>query len=295
MTTDKWMLWGAAGVMAAVGSFSIYKIRQTPAVEPDIVRLEKALDVPAAKVSYPAPAAPKIPSSVTCGPILVEAGRVPMKDWTGFVATKAVGIPVPPTPQPVFILPQPVMQREAVADLDGITISWTLKAAEGDLQDWMKRKEAKPTGFVITRQREGGPVERLATLNADARSYTDLSVEPRKTYRYWIALTGQETDLEHRPLKLVEATRSDARPAESRIPSGVRMKLIGGDATIATLKMETYDRQQKKWVSKMTTAAPGREIGTSGWTLKALHFDKFTLVADLLDADGGVQVLTTKN
>ena len=40
---DKLILWGAAVVMAAVGSLSIWKISHEPTIDPAIARLEKEL------------------------------------------------------------------------------------------------------------------------------------------------------------------------------------------------------------------------------------------------------------
>lgn len=295
MTMDKWMLWGAVAVMASVGSLSVWKIRQTPSIDPEIVRLGKALEVPATVVKNPAPPLPPLPAG-GCGPSTwVEAGRVPMKDWTGFIATKAVGTAVAPPKQPVYILPLPVIQRQTVADLDGVTISWTLRKAEPSLLEWMVRNEAKPAGFIVERMGEDGNLETLATLGPNARTYTDLAVEARRTYRYWVSLTGKETDLTKRPLQVVDAVKSLPESAEASTPSGVRMKLIGGDKLNALLRVETYDREKHCWVQKTMMAAPGRKVGRSGWTLTGLHFDNFTLVADLLDDDGAVRVLTTKN
>ena len=51
---------------------------------------------------------------------------------------------------------------------------------------------------------------------------------------------------------------------------------------------------QKKWMAKTIVVAPGRNIGMSGWILKGLHFDNFTLVADLTDDEGVDRVQTTK-
>src|SRR5882762_302578 len=113
MHMDKGMLWGAAAVMAVVVSFSMWKIHQIPSIDPEIVRLEKALEVPPAVVKNPAPPLPKVPACPL--PVVLEAGRVPMKDWTGFITTKAIGTAVPPIPQPVYVLPVPVIQSQTVA------------------------------------------------------------------------------------------------------------------------------------------------------------------------------------
>jgi hypothetical protein len=62
------------------------------------------------------------------------------------------------------------------------------------------------------------------------------------------------------------------------------------------MKVETYDRAKKAWVARAPVlTAPGDKVAGTGWLLKGLRFDEFTLVADVMDDDGVVQVLTTRN
>src|SRR5205085_4946985 len=109
----------------------------------------------------------------------------------------AIGTVEPPPPPhkltDVLVLPF-AAPGEAKADLDGTTLTWTLRDAPKEkLQSWQIQKPAKPAGFVIKRQLEGNAVEVLATVGPEIRSYSDLSALPRRAYRYWVFVTGEET------------------------------------------------------------------------------------------------------
>jgi hypothetical protein len=288
---DKLILWGACAVMVAVGSLSMWKISQTPKIDPEIVRLQIEYEQIARRRPQPVPEVPLFPDPFS----RVLKQPAPTHDWTAFIATKYVGVPVEHRNVDVLILPLPVA-GEAKADLNGATFSWTLKDAEATLRPWMKRKEAAPTGFIIRRQCGDGPVVDIAKVGPKERSYTDLSTEPIKTYRYWVLATGQESDLVVDPPTLKPVTKGLNASKETTTPSAARVKLVGGGKDNAVLSVETYDRAQKKWIAgKATTTVPGRGIGTSGWTLKGLRFDNFTLVADVTDDLGVDRVLTTKD
>ncbi len=292
---DKSMVWGAWGLMAAVASLSAWKISQAPKVEPEIVQLKnelQAIQNSKGTTGAPAPKAPVVPPVMPTDP---KAGTAPASDWTAFIMTKAVGIPVDPKPTKVFLLPLPKISPEANATLDGVSIRWDLEMAKAELQPWMIRTDALPEKFLIERQCEDGSVEVIAELGPKARSFTDLSTEARLTYRYWVSLVGKETDLSKRPLAEKPATKAQNASAEARTPSATRLKLIGGEKTRAIFRVETYDRTQKKWIPKTVMAALGQDAGLGGWTLKGLRFDNFTLVADLTDDEGVDRVLTTKD
>ncbi|HLY74834.1 MAG TPA: hypothetical protein VKU80_12010, partial [Planctomycetota bacterium] len=68
-----------------------------------------------------------------------------------------------------------------------------------------------------------------------------------------------------------------------------------GDKTHAVLRVETYDRGRKGWVARTALNAPGDLIAGTGWSLKGLRFEEFTLVADLTDDEGVARVLSTKD
>jgi hypothetical protein len=286
---DTWMLWGAWALMAAVGSVSAWKISQTPKVDPGMVSIAKELtpDPRIRRMEAPPPA-----------PIPKDPGEIfpptkPVTPWAGHLRTAYIGVAVNPPPTEVFILQLAKISPEAKADLNGVSIGWELFPPTVRLETWMIRKDAAPEKIVVLRQCEDAPPETVAELGPKARSFTDLSTEPRLTYRYWVTVTGKETDLAHRPLELKTVTKELPRSAEARTPAITRLKLVGGSPSLATLKVEIYDRAQKKWILKIVQAAPGRDIGKSGWILKGLHLDKFTLVADVTDDEGVDRVLRT--
>lgn len=289
---DKLMILGAWALMAAVGIFGVWKTAQAPRIDPGIAKLIKELEK---LQNEPAPPwhdeRTHWNGLAYFGPV---ANARPANDRAGSLSVKLIPHPLPHPEFPVSILSLPI-PGAAKTDLDGTRISWTITEPEVALLSWMKRTNAKPAGFILRRQCEEGPVEKIAELGADARSYVDLSTLPRKTYRYWVLATGKESLLTVDPPVLQAVTKGSEKSAETRTPSATRVKLVGGDKTSAILRVETYDRTQKKWIGPIVTAAPGKEVGSSGWTLNGLRFDNFTLVADVSD-DGGVdRVLTTKD
>jgi hypothetical protein len=195
----------------------------------------------------------------------------------------------------VLVLPFPVLGT-AKAEFQGTTVTWTLQDAPKEaLPSHITQKVGKPLGFIVLRRGPEGKEEVLAKVGPEAKSFTDVSTKPLATYRYRVLVTGEETNRSSYPAVQEAVTKGLPGSAEAKTPSNVRVKLLGGDRTIATLRVETYDRTQKKWIAKLVTAAPGREVGSSGWTLKGLRFDNFTLVAELTDDDGVDRVLDTKN
>lgn len=287
---DKAMLWGAWVVIAATVSLSIWKTEQRPLVDPGITRLENDFD----RLWSTGPRFP--------GPGPVPTGRL------GFVEPVAVPVPIPmdaghlrtrlverpenyPTTE-VFILSLPV-PGEAKSTLDGTTITWSLTEPKAELKYWMRRKEARPTGYIIKRQAEDGRIEEIDRVGPKATSYVDLTPQPRMTYRYWVVATGSESDLATRPPVLAPVVKGLDASAKTRTPAATRMKLIGGDKANAFLRSEVYSRAEKKWVGRTVMVVPGRKV--DGWTLNGLRFDNFTLVADVTDDEGVDRVLTTKD
>jgi hypothetical protein len=287
---DKLILWGSFAVMAAVGSLSVWKTAQTPTVVPAIARLEAEFE----KLWKRPPGFP-----IPVPPITIDFNNVVKQperahDWTAFIATTYVPHGIKRPPVTVFVLPVAVA-TEVKSDLDGARITWTTYEAPAALKDWMVRKEAVPTNFVIQRRADDGELREFV-VDGKARAYADLSTKLRTTYRYQVTAVGQESDLSKDPPVPMTATKGSAMAAETRTPSATRLKLVGGAQDHAFLSVETYDRSQKKWIGKLApTVVPGKAVGTSGWTLKALRFDKFTLVAELTDDEGVDRVLTTKN
>jgi hypothetical protein len=114
-----------------------------------------------------------------------------------------------------------------------------------------------------------------------------------------VMLTGGETEFSAEAqagevVRFYFTNTANTRLFNVAIP-GARLKLVGGDKTHAVLRAETYDRAQKAWVGKTALTAPGEMVAGTGWSLKGLRFDEFTLVADVTDDDGVARVLTTRD
>ena len=291
--TDKMILTGAWAAMAVAGVYSYWKISESPKIDPTIERLCRVLKHPKGPVPQP----PPLPGRDK----IVD----PIPSWPGFAfidpeanrfRTKLVGIPVDPPKKNVQVLPFPVL-GEVQATLDGTTVAWSLKDREVDLKEWMIRIAAKPASFMVFRQRGEEAAQKVAELGPEARSFTDLSAEPLRTYRYWVSLTGQEnlrtTYAEADKTMTVTNRTDECRTATG--PSATRVKLVGGDRTHAVVKVETYNRPGKYWAAKSLLVNPGDAVAGTGWALKSLRFDDFTLVADMTDDAGVARVLTTRN
>jgi len=296
--TDKMILTGAWAAMAVAGVYSYWKISESPKIDPTIERLctelAKAQKAPAPRSPVPPLATkPQPPICVYPQPGAALAYIDPEAD---LFRTKYVGIPVDPKPKKVQVLPFPVM-GDAKATLDGTTIAWSLEDRKVDLKDWMIRIAAKPASFMVFRQSGEEAAQKLAELGPEARSFTDLSAEPLRTYRYWVTLTGQENlrttyaDVD----KTMTVTNKTDQPRTATGPSATRVKLVGGDRTHAVVKVETYNRPGKYWAMKSLLVNPGDAVAGTGWALKSLRFDDFTLVADMTDDAGVARVLTTRN
>jgi hypothetical protein len=289
---DRWMLAGAWTVMAVVGVVGVWKTLHTPRIQAWVLASGSKL-APDPRIPL-LPAPPPIPhwNGLACFGEIAPARPVP--EGAEGLPLRIVEVPVRRKIRDYAILPLPVL-GEAKADLDGARITWTLLEPQVELMYWMNRISAKPVGFLVERRREDGKVEQIARLGPEARSFSDLSAEPTRTYRYWVLSTGDESNLSTYPPVLEPVAKRSMLPAEARTPSAVRVHLVGGDRSTAFLRVETYDRTQKKWIPKTVMAAPGKDVGSSGWTLKALRFDNFTLVADVSDDAGVDRVLTTKD
>jgi hypothetical protein len=289
-TVDKWILTGAWAAMAAAAGLSYYSVSHSPRIEPGIAAAIRNLEQPSADIPKP-PAVLRRDMLASFGAVAEVHPAAPKAS----VFRSRVVIPPPPPHEPVNVqvLPFPVM-GDAKADLDGVRIAWTTEARTVELEKWMIRKPAKPEGFIVFRQSGDAAPVRIAELGPEARSYEDLSVQPKQTYRYWVAVKGLESDRAEDPSRMVPVTNRADTPVSARTPSTSKLKLVGGDKTHAMLKAETYNKERKCWLSKTVLVAPGETVAATGWTLKGLRFDDFTLVADLTDDDGVARVLTTR-
>jgi hypothetical protein len=289
---DKMILTGAWAAMAVAGVYSYWKISESPKIDPTIEKLCRDLGK---RGEVPAPPRPELKvrtpefgrTSAGLAYIVPDADRF---------RTKCIGKAIDPKPKNVLVLPFPVM-GEAKATLDGTTIAWSTEERKVELKSWMIRKEAKPSAFTVFRQiGEEAPLK-LAELGPEARSYTDLSAEPLRTYRYWVTLKGQENlrTTYAEADTLVAVTNKGDRSASATSPSATRVKLVGGDRAHAVIKIETYNRPGKYWAAKTLLVNPGDTVAGTGWSLNGLRFDNSTLAAEMTDDAGVARVLTTRD
>ncbi len=293
MRSDKGLLWGAWVAMAAAGAFSIYRASEAPKIDPTVARLcEDLRKMEQGPVHYPPGQVPHWDWMAYFGPV---TDARPADPRSGSVTTEAVGKGRRlRDPEPTLVLPYPVLGT-AKADLDGATLTWSTREQAVELKYWMKRVPAKQSGFSVYRQAKQGIPEKIADLGPESRSFVDVSTEPRKTYLYWVTLTGVESDRTTNPKLMVAATNRSDTTLEVRTPSDTRLKLVGGDPTHAVLRAEIYNRARMAWLPKTVLAAPGETVAGIGWSLNKLRFDQFTLVADVTDDEGVARVLTTRN
>lgn len=287
MTRDQWLLTGAWAAMAAVGSFSIYRQSQAPQVDPSIAKL--CTDLDKAKDGGSEGHLGQLAYVNPWGPVTEVR---PAPEGANRVPTRAVGLPTSPKPVTVQVLPFPVM-KGVQSDLNGVVVTWSTEERSVDLLQLMSRTPAKAFRFAVLRQLGDAAPEKIAELGPEARSYTDLSADPRKTYFYRVTLTGAETVRFDRSGSMVNVTNAAESALKATTPANTRLKLIGGDRSHAFVTVETYDRATKKWVGRAPVLVkPGEKV--AGWSLKSLRFDDFTLVADMTGDDGVALVLTTR-
>jgi hypothetical protein len=290
--TDKGWLTAAWVAIAAASAFSLYKVSRTSEIDLTIGQRVRDLDEAEHRRSpgNPQPLLPVVPDR----PIPSRAGFITPDEGSTRFHPKFVGIAVPPKDRCILVLPVPVMEN-ATADLDGASITWRTQQEEVEHKPWMIPKAAAPTGFIVMRESQLGQPERIAELGPADRSFRDLSTKPRKTYNYWVVLKGLETDRSNNDGTLLPVTHQADRPVSAQTPAAERLKLLGGDKTHAVLRVESYDRAKKAWVGRTVLTASGEKVDGTAWSVQGLHFDEFTLVADVTDDDGVVRVLSTRN
>jgi hypothetical protein len=289
MTTtraERWMLGGAWTLIAASLAWGGWRLASRPDVQPWVLR--EAARIEAMKKSRLHPLPPHTAGPPAAGATVPEAA--PIHRWTGFLTPRIIALELPPAPITLKVLRIPLYSGKAT--LDGVELTWTLADAKPfPLRPHETRKDQDPVGFVIERRREGGTPELLTVVGPKVRSVSDSGAEPRLRYEYQVSALGTQTDRQTGKDAVVAVTAGGT--VEARTPSPVRVKLAGGDRNFAILRVETYNRTERKWVPSTHRVSPGGAIGESGWTLGALRFDGFTLTAEAGDDEGGTRVLRT--
>jgi hypothetical protein len=274
---ERGILWGAWLLIAGTVAVGTWTISRRP-------------EAPQPRAGRRAPEAPPRDDSSRALELLRrEPPRaIEGNPWTCFLTPVLVERPCDPRIREVLILPE--AHYSGTGNLDGVTLAWTLRERTVPLQPWERAKRSPPAGFAV--ERDG---VRVAVLGPKVVAYVDTLAEPGRTYRYAVVVLGRETlrDQEHYPEVEVEIDREE--PLEVAVPANFRVRLVGGvDAKIAFLRIETYNRERKRWVSSDHRVRPGEGVPGTDWTLEALRFDGFTLAADVTDGNGVPRTLSTK-
>jgi hypothetical protein len=282
MTRDRWILTVAWALIATAGAAGLHKISRIPAMDAGIAArcegLRRAMDHGPAE---PAPLDDSLLRVMRQWSFNAE-GKQPHPLATWFaprILERVVEHPPKTVPvQPWFATP------EAKASIDGTALTWTLARKPVPLSKYEAAKDVAPTGLRIERNQGGGWKE-VAKLDAKATSWKDVETSARTTYSYRVKLVAPEG----------ARKALDGPEVEARTPSDRRARLLGGDAKVAILKLETYDRKSGTWVGRDATVRPGGELWAGGWKLTGLRFKGFLLVAEAVDEDGRAVELTTRN
>ena len=293
---DRWMVAGAWTLFAVCGIVGTWKISRAPEVEPWVVEFEQRWKVESKKLHEPPPARTFTARPPPLGPLM--AGFVEPDPFAGSIVPRPVYVVVPLREVTVQILPT-ACHYSVAADLGGAVVRWELEDVLAELPRNARRTSAKPAAILIERASEGEERRAVATVEPKSTLYADLTVEPNRTYRYWVVVAGPEVVMDGRDtVRRVPDVRKEPDGSEEALtPPAHRVAIIGGDVRVATLRVDRYDRAQKAWVAKVLNAKPGEKIGTSGWVLDGLRtvpgrFGTPALVADVTDETGARKTLS---
>lgn len=281
MTTrsEKWMLGAAWAAIAALGVAGASKVRNIPDVEPAVVAIEKGLEAARKAPAGPVPSAPR--DGIPRDPWMAELRQAP--PLAAMFVPDFVVKTTPPGDIDVLVLPSPD-RVTATGDLDGVLVRWSLVDAPLALKPHERRVRATPTALRIERV-ESGRLATAATLDAKATSWRDAEAAPGRSWEYRVVVEGPE-----------KARRVETPDRATAVtPSHRRARLVGGDAAVALVRVETYDRAAKAWTGRETPLRPGAELWAGGPRLSRLWFAGFDLKAELAWPDGRSTELDRKD
>lgn len=270
---EKWMLgtaWAAIAVAAVEGA---RQIRRIPAVEPSVVALEKRFDAGRRAKAEPVPADGSL-ARWTRGQSWLAEGRL-AAPLAGYFAPEIVDRTTERGVRNVPFLPS-ASEVAATADLDGVALRWSLVRPWAPLEPHERQVWVEPAGLRIGRRGPSGEFEPVAALDAKATSWRDAEAAPGRTWEYRVAVDG--------PSAARRVPTSDTAAAAT--PGHRRARLTGGDATVALVRVETYDRASRAWTGRDATMRSGSELWPGGPRLVRLWFAGFDLKAELAWPDG---------
>lgn len=279
---DRWMLAGAWLLIATAGAAGAWKISRIPALDPATARtLAKVQRRMRDAAVEPPPPLKRMPNWA------YVSGDVPEAPLYGATLLPRIVARVEPLP-PVDVDVQPLAAvPQAKASLDGVALTWRLEAAPVHLEPRERAKKAVPaTGLRIERSTDGLAWKEVARSAPKAGNWLDATAAPRTSYAYRVIL--------EKPDQVRTAKQGDS-VAEARTPSDRRARLVGGDAKVAILRVEAYNRGSRAWEGRERTARPGDELWPGGWRLSGLRFKGSVLVAEAVVEDGRPLELTTRD
>lgn len=292
-TLDRWLLWSAALAIAACVAVGGWAISSRPEVAPWMECLEGRVRDERAVAKDPAPTSHALEKFQRNWE--VRAGTTSAGGASFYIIPQVrISAPPPPVGAALAIAPAAVIDPASLkGELGRTELSWSLSDPPLRLEPHEARSRAEVKALVIERRRGDGAFEPVARLDGKARSFTDTSVEPTRTYSYRVVVESAADRACGSCDRPIPGTGTAEESPEVRLPLPWRFRLLGGDAKVAIVRVETWEKGA--WGAKQHTVRPGQRVGTTGFSLITLRFEKSTLVADLADgASGDVLELTTK-
>jgi hypothetical protein len=279
--SSRWILAGAWTLIAAAGILGQRAIARIPALDPVTEATLREVRWTMDHAPIATPPLMKRPAAWAMVTADVEATHP-------FGATLSTWIYEEIRPKPIEdVLVQPhYAVAEAKASLDGVALSWTLSRGSVELEKHQRAKDVKAAAVRIERKTGAGAWKEVARLAPETRAWMDAEVAAGTSpiYRVRLVKPGE-----------VRATEDVGADVEARTPSDRRARLIGGDAKVAIVRVEAYNRKTRAWSGPDRTVRPGEEMWPGGWTLTGLKFKGFGLVAEAAVGDGRTVELTTQD
>lgn len=269
--SEKQVLGAAWAAIAALGVAGASRIREIPDLEPEVVRLERRFEEQKKARSAAVPADESYRRWQARQSWLAEGRNAPQAAY--FVPELVEKTTLPPD-RDVPVLPS-AAHVTAAGDLDGVLVRWSLVDAPLSLKRYERRVRATPTAVRIERV-ESGKLVTAATLDAKATSWRDAEAAPGRSWEYRVVVEGP-----------ADARRVETPDrARAATPGHRRARLVGGDAAVSVVRVETYDRRTKAWSGRETPMRAGAELWAGGPRLSRLWFAGFELKAELAWPDG---------